>query len=459
MSLRFGTDGVRGVANAELTPELTLALGRAAARVLGTIGGPRSAVLVGRDTRRSGSLLTAALTAGITAEGLDVVDLGVLPTPGVAHASAMAGLPAAVISASHNPFADNGIKFFSAGGRKLPDDVEARIEAELDRLLGVVSGDAGHERGVPIGAAVGELRPSHAEREAYEAALVGALEGRRLDRIRVVIDCANGATSAVAPNVLRALGATVIVLHASPDGVNINDGCGSTHPGDLQAAVVREKADLGLAFDGDADRMLAVDNSGALVDGDHLIAMLAVDFRDRGVLAHNTVVVTVMTNLGFKIAMRSKGIAIVETKVGDRYVLEAIEAGEFSLGGEQSGHVIFREHATTGDGTLSGLLVADLIQRSGRSLAEHATVMSRLPQILRNVAGVERSRLDGADALWAMVRREEAALGETGRVLLRPSGTEPLVRVMVEAPTAASAEAVCARVCEAVERELGPAAT
>ena len=456
MSLRFGTDGVRGVANTQLTAELTLALGRAAARVLvdaATLG-KRPALLVGRDTRLSGPLLSAALIAGLTAEGVDVVDLGVLPTPGVAHASAVGGAPAAMISASHNPFEDNGIKFFSAGGRKLDDDIEQRIELELDRLLGLTADAAASDHEVPAGAKVGTVRSSRAEQLAYEEALVGALEGRRLDGLRVVLDCANGANSVVAPDVFRRLGADVTVLHAEPDGVNINAGCGSTHPQSLQAAVVAAGADLGFAFDGDADRMLAVDHTGALVDGDQLIAMLALDLRDRGRLAHDTVVVTVMTNLGFKIAMRGAGIDVIETRVGDRYVLEAIEEGGHSLGGEQSGHLIFRDHATTGDGTLSGLMVADLVRRSARPLAEHGTVMARLPQILRNVRGVDRSRLEHAGALWAAVAEEEQALGETGRVLLRPSGTEALVRVMVEAPTQEQADSICERLCQSVEREL-----
>ena len=456
MSLRFGTDGVRGVANTQLTAELTLALGRAAARVLveaATLG-KRPSLLVGRDTRLSGPLLSAALIAGLTAEGVDVVDLGVLPTPGVAHASAVGAAPAAMISASHNPFEDNGIKFFSAGGRKLDDDIEKRIELELDRLLGLTADAAATDHEVPAGAKVGTVRSSVAEQLAYEEALVGALEGRRLDGLRVVLDCANGASSVVAPDVFRRLGADVTVLHAEPDGVNINAGCGSTHPQSLQAAVVATGADLGFAFDGDADRMLAVDHTGALVDGDQLIAMLALDLRDRGRLAHDTVVVTVMTNLGFKIAMRGAGIEVIETRVGDRYVLEAIEEGGHSLGGEQSGHLIFRDHATTGDGTLSGLLVADLVRRSDRPLAEHGAVMARLPQILRNVRGVDRSRLEHARALWDAVAEEEQALGETGRVLLRPSGTEALVRVMVEAPTQEQADSICERLCQSVEREL-----
>jgi phosphoglucosamine mutase len=424
---------MRGIANVELTPELTLALGRAAARVLGGVSRHGQPVLIGRDTRRSGDLLLAALVAGITAEGMDAVDLGVLPTPGVAHASAQANVAAAMISASHNAFPDNGIKFFMAGGRKLPDDVEARIETELEHILAGTVGE------VPVGGAVGVFRRSGAEHATYEDALTEALEGRRLDGLSVVLDCANGATFSTAPAVFRRLGATVIALHDQPDGVNINEGCGSTHPESLQASVVAHGADLGFAFDGDADRMLAVDHTGTLVDGDQLMAMTALDLRERGLLKRDTVVVTVMTNLGFKIAMKEKNLNVVETKVGDRYVLEAIENGGFSLGGEQSGHIILRDRASTGDGTLSALVVADLLVRKGTTLASEAAVMRRLPQVLR---------------LWEDVAVAEAELGESGRVLLRPSGTEALVRVMVEAATAELAESICARLCASVEREL-----
>ena len=437
---------MRGVANADLTPELVVALGRAAARVLGP--GP---FLVGRDTRVSGPLLRAALTAGITAEGDDVVDLGILPTPAVAYLSAVDGLPAAMLSASHNPFPDNGIKFFATGGRKLSDDAERALEAELDRVL-----HAGPSREPPTGADVGAITSGLGGRERYEASVIATLEGRRLDGLRVVIDCAHGAAFAVAPSVLDRVGADVTVLHARPDGTNINAHCGSTHPEELQRRVVAEGAHLGLAFDGDADRVLAVDHEGVLVDGDQLVALCAIDRRDRGLLAGDTVVVTVMTNLGFRLAMAERGIKCVETQVGDRYVLEALEEGAWSLGGEQSGHVIFRDLATTGDGLLTGLQVLDVVARSGRPLAELAAVMTRLPQVLRNVRVADRDGLDSAEALWSEVREAEAALGDRGRVLIRPSGTEPLVRVMVEAPTAEDAEAVAARLIATVERVLGP---
>ncbi len=442
---------MRGLANAELTPELAMALGRAASRVLGG-DATHARVAVGSDTRRSGPLLFGALSAGIAAEGLDVIDLGVVPTPAVALRAQRENIVGAMISASHNSFEDNGIKFFAAGGVKLPDAVEASIEQELARVF---NGHAAPHR--IIGADVGRVTADPAFVDTYVAHVVDALEGRSLQGLRVVLDAANGATSLAAPLVFRALGAHVIVLNDAPDGTNINADCGSTHPESLQKAVVANQAHLGFAFDGDADRMLAVDATGTVVDGDQILAMLAVDRRERGRLAGNTVVVTVMTNLGFRLAMAEHGVTVVDTAVGDRYVLEAMLAGGFVLGGEQSGHVINADIATTGDGTLSAALVADLVIRSGRSLAEHASVMERLPQVLRNVKGVDRSGLAGADELWAEVRAVESELSGRGRVLLRPSGTEALVRVMVEAPTADAAANAAARLCATVERVLGPA--
>ena len=447
MTLRFGTDGVRGVANAELTPELVLALGRAAARVLGD--GP---FLVGRDTRISGPLLQAALSAGLATEGADVADLGVIPTPGVAWLSGADQLPAAMISASHNPFPDNGVKFFMPGGRKLSDDVEARLEDELDRLI------AGPEaRPRRTGAELGRLFADHATHR-YVDALVATVGGRRLDGLSVVIDCANGAAWETAPAVLRGLGAEVTVMNDDPNGVNINDGCGSTHPERLQREVVARGAAAGLAFDGDADRVLAVDATGALVDGDQLIAICALDRRTLGRLPGDTVVVTVMANLGFRQAMAGAGIGLVETDVGDRYVLEEMERGGWALGGEQSGHIIFGDLATTGDGVLTGLQVLDVMARTGRSLAELAGVMKRLPQVLRNVPVTNRGGIEGSAELASAIDAVEADLGERGRVLVRPSGTEAVVRVMVEAVTVAEAEAACEVLCEAVRRSLGPQA-
>ena len=445
MTLRFGTDGVRGIANAELTPELVLALGRAAARVLGE--GP---FLVGRDTRISGPLLQAALSAGLATEGADVVDLGVLPTPGVAWLSAADKQPAAMISASHNPFPDNGVKFFLAGGRKLSDEVEAQLEAELDRLIADPQ-----ESPRRTGSALGRLLPGGGM-ERYEAALAATVGAGSLEGLSVVLDCAHGAASAVAPEVLRSLGARVAVIHDTPDGVNINHGSGSTHPEELQRQVLAGGADVGLAFDGDADRVLAVDSAGVLVDGDQLIAICALDRRDRGRLPGDTVVVTVMSNLGFRRAMTEHGISLVETDVGDRYVLEEMERGGWGLGGEQSGHIIFGELATTGDGLLTGLQVLDVMVRTGRSLSDLAGVMVRLPQILRNVPVAARGAKVGAsEELTLAIKAVEADLGERGRVLVRPSGTEPVVRVMVEAVTVHEAEAACDVLCQAVKRALG----
>jgi phosphoglucosamine mutase len=440
LTLKFGTDGVRGVANVELTPELVLSLGRAAARVL-----PGSTFLIGRDTRVSGPLLQAALSAGLAAEGADVVDLGVLPTPAVAFASADQGLPAAMISASHNPYTDNGVKFFLEGGRKLSDAVEAELEAAL---LHAPSG----------GGPVGRLS-SGSHGGGYESHIVGSVAGRTLDGLHVVLDCANGAASEVAPRVLRLLGAAVDVLHAEPDGTNINDGCGSTHPQSLQAAVVERGADAGLALDGDADRVLAVDHAGALVDGDQIMGLLALDLRSQGRLHGDTLVVTVMSNLGLRLAMADAGIAVHETAVGDRSVLEALEEHGWSLGGEQSGHVIFRDLATTGDGLLTGVQVLDAMRRTGRSLAELALVMTRLPQVLRNVRVSSRDGLDDAAEVWDAVAAVEQRLGREGRVLLRPSGTEPVVRVMVEAGDAAVAEAAVDELCQVVAAWGGVAAT
>ncbi|MEO6987512.1 MAG: phosphoglucosamine mutase [Aquihabitans sp.] len=426
MTLKFGTDGVRGVANRELTPELALNVGRAAARVLGG-----RHWVIARDPRCSGPLLAAALASGLASEGAHVADLGVLPTPGVAHVSAADGVGAAMISASHNPFGDNGIKLFAPGGRKLSDDVESALEAELTTLA--VSGD---QRLRPEGAEVGTLVQDPTGRERYREHLVHqVLDGRRLDGLHVVVDAANGAASGLAADVLAALGARVDAIHDQPNGTNINDQCGSTHPDDLQRAVVEAGAQLGLAFDGDADRVLAVDAAGELVDGDQIIAVCAIDLQRRGLLVDDTVVVTVMSNLGFRHGMAAHGIEVVETSVGDRYVLEALDAGGYSLGGEQSGHVIFRRLASTGDGLLTGLALLDLVARSGRSLADlAASAMTRLPQVLINVRTPSKdpnliSRL--VDPLAAA----EARLDERGRVLLRASGTEPLMRVMVEAPT------------------------
>jgi phosphoglucosamine mutase len=458
MTLKFGTDGVRGPAR-ELTDDLVTALGRAAARVL---GGDR--FVIGRDPRESGPAIETALRAGMEAEGKDVEALGVVPTPAVAWRCAADGVPGAVISASHNPFADNGIKFFAAGGLKLSDAIEERLEAELEALVALPApGGARRASGAPAPAeppAAGRrapgatTTPAEAPTERYEQAVIDSLAGRRLDGLRVVIDCANGASSTVAPRVLRALGADLTVIHADPDGRNINEGCGSTHPADLQAAVVARGAAVGLAFDGDADRVLAVDHTGALVDGDHLIAVCAVDLHERGELVDDTVVVTVYSNLGFRLAMAERGIKVVETATGDRYVLEALEEGGYVLGGEQSGHVIFRRLATTGDGLLTGVQVLDVLARTGRPLADLAGVMTALPQVLKNVRVLKR-RPDVAEAVAGEIAAVEAELGDRGRVLVRPSGTEPLVRVMIEAADRQLAERAADRLVVAVAAACG----
>jgi phosphoglucosamine mutase len=442
MTLRFGTDGVRGLANAELTPELVLALGRAAARVM---GGPR--FVIGRDTRRSGPLLESALAAGLAAEGVDVALLGVAPTPAVARASAWDDICGAVISASHNPFPDNGVKFFLPGGRKLTDDVEDRFEAELDRI---VHGQRVDDD-VPVAARVGTVADAHGLLDRYVETIVDTLDGRRLDGLRVVIDCANGAASEAAPEALRRLGAEVHVLYDEPDGTNINDHCGSTDPSTLQRAVRDTGADAGLAFDGDADRVIAVDEDGTLVDGDQIIAVCALDLKERGRLVDDTVVITVMTNLGFRLAMSERGVRLVETAVGDRYVLDAIDEGNLALGGEQSGHVIFRRLATTGDGLLTGVQLLDVMARRREPLSRLAGVMRRLPQVLRNVR-VGGSAGELASRVAPDVAEAEAELGGEGRVLVRPSGTEPLVRVMVEAATEGQANAVAGRLVSSIER-------
>ena len=440
MSIRFGTDGVRGVANVEITPELALALGAATATVFGA-----RRVVVGRDTRRSGPMLEAATAAGIAAVGADAVVSGVAPTPAVAHASARGDVPGIVISASHNPFADNGLKVFAPGGRKLSDEQQAAIEDELARALGT------HRA---TGAAIGTVT-SDDVLGPYADQVVAAVEGRRLDGVHVVLDCAHGANSQVAPEVFRRLGAVVEVIGAQPDGTNINDGVGSTDPAALCRAVLAAGADLGIAFDGDADRMLAVGPDGTAVTGDHLIALFAADLRARDRLRHGAVVVTVMTNLGFHRAMADAGISVVTTPVGDRSVLEALAAGDLSLGGEQSGHLVFADLATTGDGLLAGVLLADLVRRSDAPLDRMArAAMVDVPQLLLNVA-IDRPVPDIADRLSEDLAREAAALGDDGRVLVRPSGTEPVVRVMVEATDAEVAAAVAERLADAVRRAAG----
>jgi phosphoglucosamine mutase len=446
---RFGTDGVRGVANAELTAELALALGRATARHL-----PAPAFLVGRDTRRSGPLLQAAFSAGLAAEGADVTDLGVIPTPGVALLCERRGSPGAVVSASHNAFGDNGIKLFSALGTKLAVETEQAIEDELASVLA----DPDHPPRRPTGFGVGYVDADPAGVDVYRQFLCDSLDGRRLDGLTVVVDCAHGAASDIGPGVLRALGAEVVAIGCEPSGTNINDGCGSTRPEALAEAVVAYGADLGLAVDGDADRLVAVDGLGSVVHGDALLALFALDLAARGKLAGKAVVVTVMTNLGFRHAMAEHDIDVRETPVGDRHVMAALDTDGLALGGEQSGHIVFRRHATTGDGMLTGIFLADLVLRAGRPLAElSAGLIEPVPQVLINVAVERPGRLADAETVWHEVSEVQAELGDTGRVVLRPSGTEPLVRVMVEAATEAQAREAAMRISATVEGALGPA--
>ena len=447
---QFGTDGVRGVANVELSPELVLALGRAVARTI-----TATTFLIGRDTRKSEPMLQAALSAGLASEGADVVDVGVLPTPALAWLSASRDLPAVVISASHNPFADNGIKLFAAGGAKLGLETEAAIEDELERALDPSMKGPRSLEGHGVGSLTGELDLEG----SYIEHLGTLVDGRRLEGLRLVVDSANGAASGLATRVYEQLGAEVVAIGCDPDGTNINAGCGSTSTETLALAVVEHQADLGLALDGDADRLLAVDGAGALVNGDELLALFALDLAERGQLAGNTVVVTVMTNLGFRLAMEERGIVVKETAVGDRHVLAALDKDGLSLGGEQSGHIIFRRLATTGDGLLTGLVLADLLARAGRPLAELLDgLVTRVPQVLVNVPVPSTELLAEAEAVWSAVAEEQGRLGDAGRVLLRPSGTEPVVRVMVEAPGDGVAEEIAHRLGNLVGFELQSAA-
>ncbi|SQD98792.1 MULTISPECIES: phosphoglucosamine mutase [unclassified Parafrankia] len=466
MARLFGTDGVRGVANADLTAELALALASAAVEEVADRGTPppgpvdgvpvarsahgidhRPLVVVGRDTRPSGEFLEAAVVAGLARAGADVTRIGVVPTPAVSYVVAATGADLGVmLSASHNPMPDNGIKLFAAGGLKLPDDVEDAIERRI----------AGPAARRPVAAAVGRVRDDSTLVDGYVDHLLATLPGGPggLRGLRVVVDCAQGAASDLAPRVLRAAGADVIALHADGDGLRINDRSGATHLDSLRDAVVAHGADAGIAHDGDADRCLAVDSAGEIVDGDQILALCALALAERGELERGTVVVTVMSNLGFHHAMRDAGIDVVTTPVGDRYVLEAMRSGAYSLGGEQSGHVVFLRHAGTGDGLLTALQILGRMAETSQPLHELAKAMTRLPQVLVNVRGVDRARAETSDELRAAVADAEAELAGAGRVLLRPSGTEPLVRVMVEAPTDELARDVAGRLADVVQRTL-----
>jgi phosphoglucosamine mutase len=439
----FGTDGVRGRANADLTPELALSVAQAAAGVLADRDGTsRPVAVVGRDPRASGEMLEAAVVAGLTSAGAEVLLAGVVPTPALAYLTGSTGADLGVmISASHNPMPDNGIKLFSRGGHKLPDAVEVAIEEAVAD---------GHPVGFrPTGAGIGRVRQLPGAVDDYVAHLLAAVD-QPLSGISVVVDGAHGAAAGVAPEVYRRAGATVHAIGCEPDGWNINDGIGSTHLEPLIAAVRAQGADLGLAHDGDADRCLAVTAAGDVVDGDEILAVCALAMHERGALKDDTVVATVMSNLGFHHAMRDAGIAVETTAVGDRYVLEALRAGGLSLGGEQSGHLVFLDHATTGDGLLTGLALMARMAATGSSLAQLAGVVRKLPQILVNVPVTDRVAVAESTQVAEAVEAVVAELGDTGRVLLRPSGTEQLVRVMVEAPTQEQADAVAGRLAEVV---------
>lgn len=448
MGRLFGTDGIRGRANAALTAELALNVSVAAAHVLAETGefrGHTPIAVVGRDPRASGEFLEAAVVAGLASAGVDVIRLGVVPTPGVAFLTESCGADLGVmLSASHNPMPDNGIKFFTRGGSKLDDALEDAIERRM-----------GEEWARPTGAGVGRVRTDESLVETYIAHIVNSL-GRpvSLEGMKVVLDCANGAASVAGPVALEAQGAKVVRIHAEPNGLNINLNCGSTHLDSLRSAVIADQADLGIALDGDADRCLAVDAEGRTIDGDQILAILAIALRDAGRLKNDTVVATVMSNLGFVNAMRSAGITVEQTRVGDRYVLEAMRAGQLTLGGEQSGHVVMLDHGKTGDGVLTALHLMSRMVTSGQSLAKLASVMTRLPQVLINVADVDKARADSDPDLLAAVADTEQQLGDSGRVLLRSSGTESLVRVMVEAQSYEVAHEVATRLAEVVKATL-----
>lgn len=442
----FGTDGVRGVANSEaLSPELAFALGRAAAALARERSGGRVTAVVGRDTRRSGPMLAAALSAGICSAGGDVVDLGVITTPGVAfltrHLKADFGV---MISASHNPAPDNGIKFFSADGYKLPDEAEDQLEAKVKAKPDTMPR--------PTGADLGSIRQSAEAVEAYVEYLVST--GEPLSGLRVVVDCGHGAAYRVSPEVLRRLGAEVIALNTAPDGLNINDGCGSTHPEALQEAVRAHGAHAGIAHDGDADRCIAVDERGELVDGDQIMAICALDLKARGQLPNDTLVATVMSNMGLELLMRAHGVNLVRTKVGDRYVLEEMLQGGYGLGGEQSGHVIFGALSTTGDGILTAVQLLSILARERQPLSVLAGRMQRLPQWLENVRVARKEGWDQNPAIREAIARAEAELAGQGRVLVRASGTEPLIRVMLEGADMAQIQRLSAAIAEVIRTEL-----
>ena len=442
MGRLFGTDGVRGSANKDLTPELVFSLGKSASLVIAKSHGKGKAkAVVGRDPRASGEMLEAALIAGLATVGVDVLKVGVLPTPAIAYLTKYYGADLGVVlSASHNVFSDNGVKFFSKDGKKLPDDVEDEIEKNLETVVP-------H----PTGSEVGRVKEMADAYEAYLAHLLETVNTGALKGLKIAVDCANGAASEVAPDLYSRAGAQVIAIHNAPNGININDNCGSTHLESLIETVKKNNCDLGIAHDGDADRCLAIDNEGNVIDGDHILALLAHDFKQNGNLSSDTVVSTVMANLGFKIAMKSASINVIETAVGDRYVLEAMEEKNYVLGGEQSGHIIMRNHSTTGDGLLTALHLMNAVSSTKKTLKELAGIVNKFPQILINVADVDKAKIDNSE-LVAAVKKAENDLGEKGRVLLRSSGTEPLIRVMVEAETMKQAQDIAQLLAEIVKK-------
>ena len=444
----FGTDGIRGLANGQtLTAEIAVDVAVAAAHILvesSSNKGKRPRAIVGQDSRASGEFLESAVAAGLASAGIDVYRVGVLPTPAIAYLVGESGADLGVmISASHNPMPDNGIKLFSRGGGKLDDSIEAAIEKRM-----------GEPWTRPTGRNVGRITFDETASARYLNHLAASVT-TPLKGMKIVVDCANGASSFVAPIAYEKAGATVVAIHRSPDGWNINENCGSTHLEDLQAAVIKEGADFGIAHDGDADRCLAIDGAGKVVDGDAIMTILAIGFKNRGALTSNTIVGTVMSNLGFMHAMKDAGISVISTAVGDRYVLEKMIEGDFSLGGEQSGHLIMREFANTGDGILTALQLAQEVVRSGKSLAELASQMQRFPQVLINVSDVKKDKLDESAAIAKAVATAESTLGENGRVLLRASGTEALVRVMVEASSDNLAQDIATSLAAVVKAELG----
>ncbi|MBE3586067.1 phosphoglucosamine mutase [Desulfofundulus thermocisternus] len=442
MGAIFGTDGVRGVANRELTPELALNLGRAGAYVLSR-GLPGASLVVGWDTRISSDMLEAALTAGICSAGVNVLKVGVMPTAAIAYLTrALGAAGGAVISASHNPMDDNGIKFFGASGYKLSDAMEEEIEQLLSNPACIPA---------PVGARVGRLFPVADAADRYIAFLKDTVSCD-FSGLKVVVDCANGAASRIAPRVLAELGAEVIPIFNTPDGVNINAGCGSTHPAALQEAVVEYGAHLGLAHDGDADRVIAVDGRGNLVDGDQIMVILARALQKKGRLARDTVVVTVMSNLGLDLALEKSGIRVLKTRVGDRYVLEELLRSGATFGGEQSGHIIMLDYNTTGDGILTALQLLQVVRETGATLQELAAQMEKLPQLLENVRVTDKEKVMGSPELARAIREQEERLGGQGRILVRPSGTEPLVRVMVEGRDMELLRSIAGELVEVIHR-------